>query len=178
MTHTETIQQVRPGTIEDAEAIAAIGQESFRDTFGELFLKQEDMEDYLAKTYTTERVAQSFGNDENQYFIGLVNGEAAGFANLKKTSKHPALPQSKQCELQRIYVRSSFHGWGIGQQLMDAIIAAAEQTEAEVLWLDVYVDNRRAQRFYERNGFSKGGDHRFTIGSQEFLYDVFVRPIR
>ena len=162
----------RPATPADAEAIAMIGRQSFTDTFGVLFIHREDMIDYVDKTYSKQRVETSLQRSSNIYFLGLVDDQPAGFAKLKINSSHPVINKPRQCELQRIYVLKEFHGCGIAQNLMSAIIDEAKKTDAQSLWLDVHIHNERAKKFYNRNGFLNAGDHRFTIGSQEFLYYV------
>src|SRR5215207_8434767 len=168
---------IRPGRTEDAAGIAAIGRVSFIHAFQHLFLQKKDMEDYVAKTYTTERIAASLGKSLNRYYVCFADDRPVGFAKLKKGSSHPVLQSSRQCELQRIYLLPEFHGSGAGQLLMNEIIKAARQTEAEFLWLDVHIANEKAKRFYYRNQFSKAGDYRFTIGTQEFHYDVMRRAV-
>jgi len=46
------------------------------------------------------------------------------------------------------------------------------------LWLNVHTSNEKAKRFYEQNGFSKAGNHTFTIGAQTFDYYVMALPIK
>jgi ribosomal protein S18 acetylase RimI-like enzyme len=162
--------QIRNATGNDATAIALIGRQSFTDAFGPFFIEQCDCSDYVNKTYTTDRVRQSISNPQNLYFLGCVDGEPVGFVKLKIGSRHPVIVSERQMELQRIYVLKEYHGSGVGQRLMDEAIAAT--CGGEMLWLDVYVCNEKALRFYRRNGFVRLGEHRFTIGSQEFLYDV------
>jgi len=166
--------RIRPAITTDAEAIAFIGRQSFTETFGALFINKDDMINYLMSTYSRPRVESSLKKSGNIYFLGMVDNQPAGFAKLKINSSHPAIVKTSQCELQRIYVLNEFHGCGIAQNLMTAIVEEAKKTRTECLWLDVHIHNERAIKFYIRNGFSKAGDHRFTIGSQEFLYYVMA----
>ena len=43
---------------------------------------------------------------------------------------------------------------GIGQQLLDALLAEARRREASAVFLEVRVDNEAAQELYRRNGFT------------------------
>ncbi|RZT64053.1 acetyltransferase (GNAT) family protein [Microcella alkaliphila] len=55
-------------------------------------------------------------------------------------------------QLYTLYVLAGHHGTGIGQQLLDAVVTAEDDT---VLW--VAKRNPRAQAFYRRNGFRFDG---------------------
>lgn len=55
-------------------------------------------------------------------------------------------------ELYSLYVLAAHHGTGIGQALLDAILAPGTPAQ---LW--VAESNPRARRFYERNGFLPDG---------------------
>ncbi|MBG6191152.1 GNAT superfamily N-acetyltransferase [Arthrobacter sp. CAN_A212] len=54
-------------------------------------------------------------------------------------------------ELHHIYTLASTHGTGLGQQLLDTAI----MDQAAYLW--ILNGNRRAERFYRRNGFEPDG---------------------
>ena len=64
--------------------------------------------------------------------------------------------RGSELELYALYVRSAWHGTGVGRALFDATIGDA----AAYLW--VLEDNIRAQAFYRRQGFvSDGGRERY-----------------
>ena len=56
------------------------------------------------------------------------------------------------------------NGPGSGRPRHRATTARAEGATA--LYLTVYVDNLRAQRFYARYGFVEVGKYRFKVGEQ------------
>lgn len=158
----------------DAKHIALIGRQSFTDTFLEHFNREQDCHDYVGKTYSDERVALSVAKKSNLYFTGTVNGSPAGFVKLKPGSRHQSITSENVTELQRIYVAGQYIGTGIGQVLLDKAIEACTGGQPVTLWLAVYKNNLRAIRFYEKNNFRKAGDHKFTIGSQEFAFHIMA----
>lgn len=164
----------RKATPADAKHIAAIGRQSFTDTFLPHFNLEKDCRDYVAKTYSDERVTLSLAKKSNQYFVGTVDGMPAGFVKLKPGSRHSSLAASNVTELQRIYLSAEYIGTGIGQLLLDKVLEACMSEQPITLWLAVYRNNFRAIRFYEKNGFKKAGDHKYTIGSQEFDFDIMA----
>lgn len=165
---------VRKAGPADARHIAMIGRQSFTQTFLPHFNLEKDCHDYVSKTYSDERVTQSVAKKTNLYFIGTVNGSPAGFVKLKPGSGHSSITAENVTELQRIYVAGEYIGSGIGQLLLDKAMEACSGEEPITLWLAVYKNNLRAIRFYEKNNFMKAGNHKFTIGTQEFDFNIMA----
>ena len=80
-------------------------------------------------------------------------------------------------ELQKIYVLSYYHGSGAGNALMQSVLDLAKKMQPDFLWLDTHINNIKAIRFYEKNGFKRSAKHYFTIGSQTFEYDMMCLPV-
>jgi len=160
-----------------AAAIAAIGKRSFHDAFKPFFNKPEELLQYLEYTYNTEKIADSIAKSNNVFFIALYNCQAIGFAKVKIKSLNKQINDSRQIELLKIYVLKEYHGSGAAQALLDAVIQLAKKNQPDCIWLDVIIENERAIRFYEKNGFKKYGKHFFKIGTQTFTYDVMAMQI-
>jgi GNAT superfamily N-acetyltransferase len=56
-------------------------------------------------------------------------------------------------ELQRMYVEASARGLGLGQKLLDVLLAWARARGADSIYLESNHRWRAAQRVYEKNGF-------------------------
>mgnify|MGYP003679914686 CR=1 FL=1 len=56
-------------------------------------------------------------------------------------------------EIVKMAARKDLRGLGIGQKVMDALIAQAEAMDADAIWLETNADLKAAVRLYERNGF-------------------------
>ena len=50
------------------------------------------------------------------------------------------------------------------QRLLDRAIAESRARHYQELYLTVFIDNHRARRFYDRNGFIEVGRHPFSVG--------------
>jgi ribosomal protein S18 acetylase RimI-like enzyme len=84
---------------------------------------------------------------------------------------HPDV-RSADGELKALYVAAEAQGLGLGRALMAAALAWLEQPAARTLWLGVWSENHRAQRFYARYGFTKAGEYDFPVGTwrdREFI---------
>ncbi len=53
----------------------------------------------------------------------------------------------------------------------------AEETGPDYIWLDTHIDNEKAIRLYEKNGFTKMERYFFIIGTQVFEYHLMAMPV-
>ncbi|MBL7738285.1 MAG: GNAT family N-acetyltransferase [Chitinophagaceae bacterium] len=160
-----------------AAVIASIGKKSFRDAFGNLFNSKEELFEYLEHTYDPVKLAKSLRKDSNVYFLALKHGAPAGFAKVKLHSLNEHIESIAQMELQKIYVLPEYQGKGAGAALMEEVKRFVHDIHPDHLWLDTYISNERAIRFYEKNGFEKIGKDFFTIGTQTFYYYIMGMPV-
>ncbi|WP_243316170.1 GNAT family N-acetyltransferase [Geothrix paludis] len=140
---------VRGAIAGDAEAIAALGRESFSWAFGALF-REDVLARYLDGTYSAEKIAGSLAKAANLYFVAEAEGRLQGFLKLKAGG-----PEAWQ--VQKLYVDPDLIQSGIGQRLMQAGEAAMRARNAPSAWLVVYKGNDRAIRFYRGLGYAETG---------------------
>ncbi len=79
-------------------------------------------------------------------------------------------------ELSKMYVLPAYHGSGVAAALIKAALTAAASRSAGCVWLGVNRKNQRAQRFYQKHGFSVSGNRSFQLGSHTESDYVMVRP--
>ena len=163
--------------VSHAATIATIGKKSFRHAFEHLFESKENLLEYLEYTYDPVKLAKSIRKVNNIYFLVWYEGQAVGFAKVRKFSLNPHLALPVQMELQKIYILPEFQGTGAGSLLMLAIKEFAREISPDYIWLDTHTSNEKAIRFYERNGFRRIGHHQFMIGPQQFDYHVMALPV-
>ena len=152
----------RDATAADAGLMARIGRESFTETFGHLYTP-ENLAAFLVN-HSAESWRGELGDPRVAVRIAEADGAAAGFAKLAP----PSLPveiRGPTAELRQLYVLKPWHGAGVAGALMDWVIASARARGAEALFLSVFIDNRRAQRFYARYGFEAVGRYDFMVGT-------------
>ena len=147
----------------DAAALARLGRDSFVETFGDLY-RPDDLAAFL-DNHSEANWATQLADPAYRIRIGEADGRAAAYAKLGPPSL-PFEPRGRSIELRQLYVLAPWHGSGAGQALMDWAIATARSTGAQDLYLSVFVDNHRARRFYERQGFERVGTYAFMVGTQ------------
>ena len=93
----------------DAETVAAIGAETFIETFGHLY-PPSDLETYLAEAYNLERTRADLADPAKATWLVEAGGEAIGYA-LAGPCGLPHPDVTSRCgELKRIYLRKDSQG--------------------------------------------------------------------
>ena len=157
---------IRRATIADAVKLSAISIQTFYDTFIGT-CKEEDMTAFLKEYFNIKQVQAELSNENDFYYLAELNGRVVGYCRwMEDYTNFHLMKQWKSLELKRIYVLKEYHGKGVAQQLMNLVIQYAQSNQYQVLWLGVWENNHRAQKFYEKNLFvNSGHTHDFPIGT-------------
>lgn len=159
---------LRPALVDDAEAMALMHVQSWRESYGHLlppvfFEKQEAALPDRIQRYRDYIVAghsRMLAHDPDGLLVGIG---AAG------PGRDEDSPSGR--ELFMLYTLERVHGRGVGQALVDALIGDGPA----YLW--VLDHNPRAQAFYRRNGFVPDGKRQLCDPSWYSLPEHrMVRP--
>ena len=88
------------------------------------------------------------------YLVAECGGELAGYGGLL------GVPGGGQADVVTLAVAADRWGQGIGTALLNGLLAEAARRGCRDVFLEVRVDNDRAQRLYRRNGFADVGIRR------------------
>jgi len=161
---------------DDAAAVAAFGERSFRETFGP-DNRPEDMDAYCAATYAVERQRQELAAPDRLTLLVEMEGTLAGYAQLRDGPAPRSITGADPIEILRFYVDSRWHGRGIAGSLMAETLARARALGRRTIYLAVWERNPRAIAFYEKAGFRKVGSQPFQLGRDVQIDDVMVRGL-
>jgi ribosomal protein S18 acetylase RimI-like enzyme len=165
---TETI--LRRAIPTDAATLAALGRETFVETFGHLY-PVSDLQPYLAEVYAPANFDRFLRDATQALWVIEREGEAIGYAQAGTCAlPHPDV--TPHCgELKRLYVHSKAQGGGLGNTLLKAALTWLTKPGRD-LWIGVWSQNFGAQRLYTRHGFEKAGEYEFPVGKtrdREFI---------
>ena len=152
----------RNATAADAPLMARIGAETFTETFGHLYTPENLA--FFLKNHSVENWTMELTDPRFTIRLAEQDGTAVGFAKLGP----PGLPfevTGPTAELRQFYILQPWHGTGVARELMQWVMDAARARGAAQLFLSVFVDNHRAQRFYARYGFEQVGTYAFMVGT-------------
>jgi L-amino acid N-acyltransferase YncA len=137
---------IRPATVDDAAAVAAI--------------YNEGIEDRLATFETRPRGAGEIArwlDDELPFIVAVAGEEVVGFARVS--------PYSDRCVYEGVgehgvYVARSARGGGLGRRLLEALCDEAERAGLYKLTSRVFTDNAASRAVHVAAGFHEVGVQR------------------
>ncbi|WP_222195933.1 GNAT family N-acetyltransferase [Modestobacter italicus] len=138
---------VRPATPADAAGIGPCHLACWQETYGGL------LSPAFFASRSPERFTANWGRvladpATEPVVVAEVDGAVVGFAQAAPSRDEPPV---RVQELTTLYLLAAQHGSGLGQALLDAVLADRPAS----LW--VAEENPRAIAFYRRNGFSPDG---------------------
>ena len=162
---------IRRATPADAQALSAIGRDTFVETFGHLY-PPADLAAFLQDAYGLEKTRRDLADPAKAAWLvedgdKVVGHALAGPCDLPHEDVAP-----EDGELKRLYILAAHRGGGAGSRLLAETFAWLEADGPRTLWIGVWSENFGAQRLYERQGFEKAGEYEFVVGSirdREFI---------
>lgn len=163
---TDESVEIRFARATDAETLARVAWKSFYDAFADHPKNApDDLKMYMDEAFSVETIAAELRDADVVCFIAEIGGEMVGYVKLKKNSREDGTAGERPLELCRLYSLSEFIGKGIGKALMQRSLDYARENNHDFMWLGVWEYNYRAQKFYEKFGFEKCGEHVFQLGT-------------
>jgi ribosomal protein S18 acetylase RimI-like enzyme len=155
--------EIRRAHEADAKLIRVLGAV----TFFEAYFEQDDAHDlanYIHESFDLEKIRAEIADKNTTFFIINLDDHAVGYAKLREGSKTDCIKTENSIELQRIYIIERVYGTGIGEQLLKYCLEFAKTRGFATLWLGVWEEIKRAQKFYAKHGFKRVGELEYPYG--------------
>jgi diamine N-acetyltransferase len=153
----------RDAVASDAEALADFARVQWALTFAHMNYPPADLDAYLAKNYGAAIQRKEIADPELRYRLAFDDAGIVGFCMMGAMGL--PVEEAGALELHRIYILERAKGSGVADALMMDCIAWARARGARGLFLSVWENNMRAQRFYRRYGFADYGEWDFMVGN-------------
>jgi len=161
---------------DDAAAVGAFGERSFREAFAP-DNRPEDMDAYCAAAYAVERQRRELASPERVTLLAEVDRRLGGYAQLRDGPAPACVTGADPIELLRFYVDRRWHGQGVARALMKETLARARALGRRTIYLAVWEHNARAIAFYRKVGFREVGAQPFQLGRDVQTDQVMVREL-
>lgn len=171
---------IRPARIDDARQLSEFGARVNRATFA-AGNDPDQLALYLSRAYTPEAQAAELSDSTiDTLLVCSPDDVIAGFAQLRRGDVPPCVPDPAAIELWRFYIDPAWHGRGLAQALMDAVLDTARRSASAGthIWLGVWERNARAQAFYRKCGFAPVGTHVFMFGTERQIDEIWMRSLQ
>ncbi len=142
--------------------LTEVARKSFLESHGHS-ASETDIQDYLERNLTILELEKELKNPDYIYRLILKDKRLIGYSKLILNVATSAILEEQIAKLERIYILQSELGSGLGKELFDFNVELARKNHQKGMWLFVWVENKRAFRFYQKMGFEIVGQHDFKI---------------
>jgi diamine N-acetyltransferase len=167
---------IRRGVPADARALADLAASTFRGTFADEN-RPEDMALHVRRAFGVAQQEAELANPKMTTLLAEVDGQLAGYAQLRANAVPDCVRGVRPLELWRFYVAAPWHGRGIALALMKGVETEARVRGAQTLWLGVWERNERAKAFYRKCGFHDVGSQVFVLGTDAQNDRIMARSL-
>lgn len=161
----------------ETEILALLGRITWAESHGHYIEDKNDIVKYLNKNFSVSKMKQDINNTRNLFYIVYVDDLPVGYAKLVVNEKQENVKSQNIIRLERIFILNEFIPLKIGQQLLNFVEEKAKELQLDTMWLTVYIKNKRAIRFYERNEFKDVGELTFIVNEKGYENIVFSKKI-
>jgi len=161
---TASAWRLRRAGAADADAIALVAGATFLEAFAGV-LDGADIVAHVARNSSAASFKRYLAEGAIATLAEIDPGDAPVGYTLLTAPDLPVEAEQGDIELKRIYVLAPLHGSGLGAALIARALDDARDAGGRRMLLGVYGGNRRAHRFYEKQGFAVVGERRFLVGA-------------
>ena len=143
---------IRKANINDASLISVLAS----TTFYEAYFEQDEsanLAGYISEAFNKKKIASELNDPDITFLIIFHSGKAVGYAKLGRNSTLECIGSANSIELKRIYILERVYGKKFGAALLEYCLTLAKDCGFETLWLQVWEENLRAQKFYAKYDF-------------------------
>lgn len=158
---------VRKADINDVEALAVILVKSFRTAFADI-ISSETIDRCSDEENCRKMFEAICASGEGQFYIAELDGRPCGELYWRDGDE-----LKNAAEIVAIHSLPESWGCGVGKAMVQAALDEIKDAGKKLVYLRAFKENRRARRFYEKNGFVWDGSERVS----EFDGAVEVRYI-
>jgi len=141
---TPAVELLTPVSPKDWEEVRAIFKEYAHSLNVDLCFQGFDEE--------VSNLPGEYAVPRGSLLLASVDGQVAGCCALRPLDSSD---YSNAAEMKRLYVRSTYRGLGLGRQLVQAILDAAQLAGYSCVLLDTLDDMEAARALYEDLGFTE-----------------------
>lgn len=172
--------EIKIPTVNDAELISKMAIQTFRESHG-TSASEKDIAEYELTRLNVNLFELELADPKNIFRILYFDRIPIAFSKIICNFPNPKIEQQRVCKLEKIYVLKEHYDKKVGKLLFDHNIEIAKQQEQKGIWLYVWTENKRALRFYEKQGFKIIADTFFKVSETHsnpnyWMYLEFIKP--
>lgn len=158
------VERARP---DDFLVLEALVEATFIETWTGI-VDEEHIRQHMFDGHASQVVERYRHCSNADIFVARLADALVGYAIGLSAEDDAAAYVPRFYKVDKLYLKASLHGQGVGKQLWDAIVGSAKDSGAAGLYLTHYPGNARASRFYARQGLRKVGDTVYKCGNGDY----------
>ncbi len=169
--------EIKKATPKNTEILALLSRITYIESHGHYIKDKNDLNQYVNHAFSVSKIGQEIRDSQSLFHIIYVNELPVGYFKLVLNDNHKNVPSPDNCRLERIYVLNEFIPMKLGQQLLNNAEEKARELKLDTMWLSVYIENNRAIRFYQKNGFTSIGELDFMVNGSIYKNYVLLKNL-
>lgn len=169
--------KIKQATKADIDVLALLARQTWAESHGHYIEDKNDLSKYLDANFSVAKTTEDLDDSKQLFYIMYVDDLPVGYAKIVVNAIQEHVASQNTCKLDRIFILNDFIPLKIGQQLLTFVKEKAKALQLDTMWLTVYIKNKRAIRFYERNEFKNVGIVNFIVSEKEYENIVFAKTI-
>jgi ribosomal protein S18 acetylase RimI-like enzyme len=121
------------------------------------------MQEYVDKSFSADACRNELEDESNIFYALYYKKEPAGYYKIVFDCPHPSIPLAPVTKMERLYLLKSFYDLKLGHDLAQHAINLSKAKREKGMWLNVWKENERAIRFYQKQGFEIIGESEFVL---------------
>ncbi len=108
---------------------------------------------YVEKNFSVTQLSSELAQPFSNFYLIVHQHEAVGFLKINTSQALPGYTNEETLELERIYLKASAGGSGIGSFIMHFVFQQAAALHKRVVFLKVMDTSAMPIKFYKKHGF-------------------------
>jgi diamine N-acetyltransferase len=167
---------LRAASTADASCLAVLATQVWLDTYATDGIRETIAAEVL-QSFSPQTIGALIAEPAVTFVLAENNAHLIGFAQWTAGARHALVNGVNPAELDRLYVQERFAGRGIGTLLLEASERAARSQGVDALWLQAWVHNDRALRFYAKHTYVDLGSTDFRMGVEVHENRVLAKQL-
>ena len=167
---------LRAAVATDAHCLGVLATQVWLDTYAADGIRETIAAEVL-HSFSPHAIGALIAEPAVTFVLAENNAHLIGFAQWTAGARHALVNGVNPAELDRLYVQERAAGRGVGTLLLESAERTARSQGVDALWLQAWVHNDRALRFYRKHAYLDLGSSEFRIGPEVHENRVLAKQL-
>jgi GNAT superfamily N-acetyltransferase len=167
---------LRAASAADANCMAVLATQVWLDTYATDGIRETIAAEVL-QSFSPRAIGALIAEPAVTFLLAENNAHLIGFVQWTAGARHALVNGVNPAELDRLYVQQRAAGRGVGTLLLQSAERAVRSQGIDILWLQAWVHNDRALRFYATHAYVDLGNTDFRMGDEVHENRVLAKQL-